>query len=360
MDGIPVMKCRLADPHSVLGRLKAAQEQGTFANHGPLVRELEERYAHFLGVGAERVVAVSSGSLGLQGAVSVSERPRWIVPAFSFPAAIAAVVHSRREALFADIRADDWWIDVHPHDVDRDDTGIVAVAPFGADVELDRWPADAEVIVDAAASLGAGGRDLSLLPPGWAVVYSLHATKVLGVGEGGLVVFGDVSKASRMRAWINFGFSGSRESSLVGTNAKMSEVTAAYAHAALDQWPDERAEWKTANEIGRRLEREFNLAGQPGSLSGVRPYWIVKLADQAATEALSRALETEDVGTRRWWSDGCHRMPAFQDVPRRDLPVTEQIARRYLGLPMFRDLSETHAEHIHRALSVALRSSGAA
>jgi dTDP-4-amino-4,6-dideoxygalactose transaminase len=150
--------------------------------------------------------------------------------------------------------------------------------------------------------------------------------------------------------WTNFGFSGARESQLAGLNAKMSELQAAYAHAVLDGWEQERAEWIAARDRVLRVGDEVGLTTFHASRRQVTPYWIVVLPDAATTDVVERVLEDHGVGTRRWWSRGCHRMPAYADVPHGPLPVTEDVADRYLGLPLYRGLSEADAERIHAAL----------
>ena len=91
------------------------------------------------------------------------------------------------------------------------------------------------VVVDAAASFGAtaAGGHFGKNFPG-AVVFSFHATKAFGIGEGGLVYSRDTDLISRIRQAANFGFSETRECVLTGLNGKLSEYAAAIALATLD------------------------------------------------------------------------------------------------------------------------------
>jgi PAS domain S-box-containing protein len=74
-------------------------------------------------------------------------------------------------------------------------------------------------------------------------VVSLHATKVLGIGEGGFVLCDDPALTRSIRARTNFGFDGTREANVPAFNAKMSEYHAAVGNAALDEWRNARADW---------------------------------------------------------------------------------------------------------------------
>ena len=209
-----------------------------------------------------------------------------------------------------------------------------------------------ELVIDGAAALGAVP-DLSDLADDQAVVFSLGATKVLGAGEGGLAVFGDPQRARRFRAWTQHGFDGSRVSARAGTNAKMSEVAAAYAHAALDDWARERSEWNAARKGADRIVDELGLTRQPGVTADPTPYWIVVLPDGRSRELVATTLAEHGIATRRWWEGGCHRMPAYASIPRSDLGRTELAADASLGLPFYRGIGEAELHRIADALDRA-------
>lgn len=154
---------------------------------------MRARFADRLQVGAERVATVANATLGLAGAVAVLGGARWAVPTFTFCATPASVIFAGSDVVFADVGLD-VVLNVQA-DVAE---GLMPVAPFGAPPDVRRWSDSDRVVHDAAASLG-NDVDLSLLPVGHAVVFSLHATKVLGSGEGGIVVFGAESNATRFR-----------------------------------------------------------------------------------------------------------------------------------------------------------------
>ena len=86
----------------------------------------------------------------------------------------------------------------------------------------------------AAASLTAVGTQ--------PLAVSLHATKVLGIGEGGAVVSTDAALIERITAMSGFGFLGeTRESTLRGGNYRISEYAAAVGLAALAELEDKIA-----------------------------------------------------------------------------------------------------------------------
>ena len=174
---------------------------------------------------------------------------------------------------------------------------------------------------------------------------------MLGIGEGGLVLFGDANKAQEFRTWLNFGFSGSRDSSILGTNAKMSEIQAAYGHAVLDRWEQEKAEWRKARNRVEELEGKHNLKSPTFLTSVISPYWIIQTEELRILEIESK-LKERNIETRRWWSYGLHKMPTFKKYSLQAYPISDHVALTTLGLPFFRDLGDKEVRAIDSVLSI--------
>jgi dTDP-4-amino-4,6-dideoxygalactose transaminase len=217
---------------------------------------------------------------------------------------------------------------------------------------IDQFAMDQDFVVDAAASLGCQP-NLSTLRCNGAVVFSLHATKVLGGGEGGIVVFGSPDRAREVRSWSNFGFTGNRLASRSGTNAKMSESTAAYCLAALDDWDNERESWLNSRREVVALSKRLNLNTWLLSEDVVSPYWLI-LCDNANEQlALSECLSENGVETRCWWPSPIHEMDAFVGCGKSAIPpesTSRNLASRVVGLPFFRNIDKKSIEHIEESL----------
>ena len=69
---------------------------------------------------------------------------------------------------------------------------------------------------------------------GEAEVFSFHATKFFNTFEGGAVVTNDDELAAKMRLMKNFGFAGYDNVIYIGTNGKMSEISAAMGLTGLE------------------------------------------------------------------------------------------------------------------------------
>jgi dTDP-4-amino-4,6-dideoxygalactose transaminase len=216
---------------------------------------------------------------------------------------------------------------------------IMPVAPFGQPIDIAAWDrfrahTGIPVVIDAAAGFD------SLVPSETPAVVSLHATKTLGIGEGGFVVSTDQALIKEVRTRANFGFRTGRTAVVPAMNAKLSEYHAAVGLAALDEWPQARAEWAAVAGAYRRALPESNrLRFQ----SGFGESWIsstcnLSFADIEAAQ-VERVLGDARIDSRSWWGDGAHAHPATAACPRAPLPTTERLVRSTTGVPLFRDLA---------------------
>lgn len=352
---------KLPPAWAVIPYLQRIDESRWYSNFGPLLTELEGRLAARF-PRPTRVVTVANATQGLELVLRALDAPRGayvILPAWTFVATAHAVVQAGLTPWFADVDEETWTLDpATAVDVltraDRPVAAVIPVSPFGRPLDLAAWrglrdATGVPVLIDAAA--GFDTVDDARLP----VVVSLHATKVLGVGEGGYLATEDDDLAERVRMLSSFGFRGSRESQLPATNAKLSEYTAAVGLAALDGWAGDRLRFLRAAQMLRiALVDQPRVAFQPGW--GVD--WITSVCSVAVPEGAAQAVEmrlaAHGIDTRRWWGAGCHTSPAFAACRREDLSVTDRLGRRVIGLPFSIDLSRLEIARIAGALSEAL------
>lgn len=348
---IPVMKPMAVKEEFLLPRIRSISGSGIFSNRGPQVRELETRLSAWLGVDESRLVVTSNATVALMAAISLSPAKSWHVPAWSFPATALAPLLIGKDITFVDIREEDWLVTDNRAEFA---TGLMNVIPFGGSFDQTAWSYPGELVIDAAASLATRPPGLNTLPESVAVVFSLHATKTMGGAEGGVVIFGSEERAKMARAWINFGFSGARESAALGTNGKMSEYDAAVANARLDGWSEEELAWISIRQQVDRVSIPLNLTNVPTSLSSISPYWIVLFPSMHKRKRAAESLHAQRIETRLWWGEGLHRMQAFAGIPSHPLGIVDNLALCYLGLPFHPALASAQiqeiAEVIHEAI----------
>jgi hypothetical protein len=150
---IPLLRPRLPDLRSISSYIERIDQAQIYSNHGPLVRELEFKYANNLGVDPRNVVAVTNATLGITLAVQNHSPDHWRVPDFTFSATALAVLNTGKKLELVDVDEQSWGL---PLPVGRENlnVGHLVVMPFGNNASFERWKNIPNVVFDAAASLG--------------------------------------------------------------------------------------------------------------------------------------------------------------------------------------------------------------
>lgn len=324
--------------HSQFGNL------GQLSNFGPLVTKLESDLARLLRVEVGQVVSFNSGTQAITSAYKgiPATKLSVVIPDFSFLATLRAVQGIVSGDLSAGESAtQDWSLSSEVKDADV----LIPVVIFGSSpVHLLKKFSGRTMIVDAAASMGSLP-DLSKLESNQAVCFSLHATKILGAGEGGFAVFGNPEWADRARAWSNFGRSASNGFSSGGSNGKMSEVQAAFVLAQLEEFPEQLESWKTSQQMAREATERLGFEYHPQAFEHPNPYWVVKFRYSDDRKKAERLLTEADIEFRHWWPTSLAKLNG-QD----EFPNAKHLRETTLGLPMYLGIREKEISLIEGAL----------
>lgn len=326
----------------VLPFLREMDDTQIYVNTGPLVRRLERELEAVIVGNPCRVVA--NGTMSLQLALEALGLPpgaKVLVPAVTYVASGQAIVNAGLVPVLGDIRRDDMLL--HPHDAAvaiarLDISAVMPVATFGEPVPIEPWEKFARVtqlpvVIDAAGSI------LDQKPSAWdrvVISYSLHATKALGAGEGGVVASRNEQLLDRVESLANFGPG--------GTNAKMSEYHAAVGLASIQRlkrptnglWCD-RLEFTYLPRLLRIDGIELHAAVD----LTVRTLLPVLLPDHCDAAAVSSALAAVGIETKQWYRPFLNERPEFFRYQRDGLlPVTGILSKRMLGLPWHEFLTD--------------------
>lgn len=378
-DSIPFLVPDLPQTNELLPFLQKIDENRWYSNFGPLVNAFENRLSDIffpsLDKVSERVVTCSNGTTAIELALRCLNLPagsKVLVPSFTFPATVTAILSSGYTPVFTDVDAQSWQLTpAYAAKVIRhfNVNAVLPVAALGLPVNAEAWSVFSldtglPVIIDAAAALGE-----QEIADAVTVCYSLHATKSFGVGEGGVVVLPTARSARQARSQSNFGFD-EGEIAVSGSNYKFSEMQAAVGLAQMDR----------LDHIKRRRDRvrqsylvhldELLAHCSTQTLSGHSfntPPQVVRLVPQVfrsaaafrvnslgsiETNSLCQQLAKAGIGVRRWYYPVVHKHPAFINYRRVDdsgadfLAVTEQLNESLIGLPFHNFLSEEEVHYI--------------
>jgi perosamine synthetase len=328
---------------------------------GPHTAAFEQAFAARHGGG--HAMATSSGTSALEivlRALGV-DGGEVIVPANTFFASAAAVIHAGGRVRLADIDAATFALSpatIEAAITDRT-VGVMHVHIGGlVSPEIDAvadlcrrrglW-----LMEDAAHAHGSSHQGRSAGTFGVAGAFSFYPTKVITSGEGGMILTDDErvrDEALLHRDQGKAGFLGGDHVRL-GYAWRMSEVHAAIGSVHLGHLDDAIAR---RTEIARTYDHA--LAEIPGVTPLVVPqggvcnyYKYIALLDHGIDrESFKQHLrdEFEVTASGEVYSKPLHLHPVFSDVPHGPLPVAEDVCARHVCLPVHSDMSAEEAAQV--------------
>lgn len=341
-----VTRPALAPLDEYVDLLKGVWERGILTHNGPLVQRLERELCAALGIG--RFVAVSNGTVAIQMAIkALALKGDIITTPFTWIATVSAIQWEGCQPVFVDI--DPETLNLDPKKIEAKitprTTAILPVHVFGnpCDVEAIEAIAGAhglKVIYDAAHAIGSLFRGRSLLECGDISATSLHATKLLNTAEGGGCVTTDQVLDEKLRRIRFFGHNDEKDIVEEGFNGKMTEVHAALGLANLKYHEVVLADRKHKYMLYRQaLSANESLSFQ--ELKHGEPnysYFPVVFPSEAALLRVQEHLAGLNLFPRRYFYPSVNtytRILAYQPAP-----LSEDIARRILCLPLYRELAD--------------------
>ncbi len=342
-------------------------------NNGPFVQELELQISHLLGV--RHCIAVCNATVALEiAARALQLKGEVIVPSFTFIATAHALHWQGITPVFCDV--DPATHNLDPRRVEElvssRTSGIVGVHVWGRPCAVEALTDIAiahrlRLMFDAAHAFANSYKGRMIGGFGDVEVFSFHATKFFNTFEGGLIATNDDELATKMHLMTNFGFEGYDRVIHLGTNGKMSEISAAMGLTGLESLQE---------FIGANRENyQAYHAGLHG-LPGIKliqydetercnyQYVVLEVNEEEAgidRDSLVDILHRENVLARRYFYPGCHEMEPyrsrFPEVGLR-LPETNRLTRRVMSLPTGTAVDGTAVAAICRIIELSITHSG--
>lgn len=330
---------------------------------GPEVGAFEQELAQYVGVAHAIGVANGTDALTIAArALGVEPGDEVVVPSFTFYATAEAIAAIGATPVFCDVDRDTRNITadtVRPALTPRT-KAVVAVDLFGMPAEI---PAIREafglpVIEDAAQALGASLDGVRAGALGDIATFSFYPSKNLGAfGDGGAITTDDEELAQRVRALRFHGSRDKQNFEYVGYNSRLDEIQAAILRVLLphiDAWCDGRRAGAEAY-IDAGLGDHLELGGAP---LGATPAWHLYVATHPDADARLRLLADAGVQARGYYRVPLHRQPAMAPYVALagralELPVTDELARTNVALPISPVFTREQADEVVAALAAA-------
>jgi dTDP-4-amino-4,6-dideoxygalactose transaminase len=319
---------------------------------------LEEEFAAYCGV--KHAVGVANGTDSLTiclRAYGIGPGDEVVTVANTFIATGEAILLNGAKPVFVDVDPESFTMDPAKLEaaITKRTKLILPVHLYGHPADMDAVNDVARrhglpVLEDAAQAHGAelGGRRAGSL--GHSASFSFYPGKNLGAyGDAGMVVTSDGDFAARVRQIANHGSGTHRYDNLVvGTNSRLDTLQAAVLRVKLrhlDTWNGERR--SRAAAYGRALAGIPGLR-LPAERPGARSAWHLYTLRCSDRDALQKHLAEHGVSTAIHYPRPIHLQPAMAAAGGRpgDLPVSEQLSREVLCVPLYPELADSAVERV--------------
>ncbi|MFN8205851.1 MAG: DegT/DnrJ/EryC1/StrS family aminotransferase [Bacteroidales bacterium] len=338
-------------------------DQSAFIN-GKAVKDFQEDLQNYLGV--NHVIPCANGTDALQialMALGLEPGDEIIAPDFTFIATVEVVCLLGLKLVVADVDPDTF--NLSPAAVEAAITprtrAIVPVHLFGQCANMDELVAIADkhritIIEDLAQANGAqyifrNGEKRMAGTMGRVGCTSFFPSKNLGCfGDGGALMTNDERLAATIRSIANHGMKVRYHHDTIGVNSRLDTIQAAVLKVKL-----------------RHLDA-YNLARQQvahfydKAFSG-NPHLLVPYRNPASThifhqytlrirnadrDGLKEHLEKKGIPSMVYYPVPLHLQKAYEHLGYRegDFPVTEQLCKSVLSLPMHTELDQEQLEYI--------------
>ncbi len=332
-------------------------QNNQLTNNGPLSKELEERISGYLGLDRERLCFVANGTLALQlalRALDITEGEVITTP-FSYVATTSAILWEHCVPVFVDI--DQETLNIDPKKIEAAITAktraIMPVHVFGNPCDIEAIQEIAEkhklkVIYDAAHAFGVRYKNKSIFEYGDIAICSFHATKLFHTVEGGSVYARDSKVIEKAELFKRFGHNKDNHLQL-GINAKATEFNAAMGLANLKYIDAIIKDRKRATlSYGSHLGNAFKKQEVTNYTEYNYSYYPIIFDSEAELLRAKNGLEAKNIFPRRYFYPSLNMLPYLS--AREPCPISEDISKRILCLPLYYGIEEQIMESICETL----------
>jgi len=343
-------------------------ESTAFIN-GPEVHNFQKSLENYLGV--KHVIPCANGTDALQIAMmglGLKPGDEVITADFTFAATVEVIALLQLTPVLVDVEPDTFNIDVDAvkKAITPKTKAIVPVHLFGQCANMDAIMEIAEaynlyVIEDNAQAIGATytSKDGTKTKAG-AISHvastSFFPSKNLGCyGDGGAIFTNDDDLAHTIRGIVNHGMYKRYHHDVVGVNSRLDSIQAAVLNAKLprlDNYCDKRiAAANKYDDAFKDQERIITPFREGGNDNHVFHQYTLKIKD-ADRDALAEHLNEKGIPCGVYYPIPLHNQKAYQDARynEADFPVTNQLVKEVISLPMHTELDDEQIEFITQTI----------
>ncbi len=352
----------------IAAEVKAALDEvieSTAFINGPAVKEFQANLEEYLGV--KHVIPCANGTDALQIALmglKLEPGDEIITTDFTFAATVEVISLLRLKPVLVDV--DPKTFNIDPKAVEAAITpktkAIIPVHLFGQTADMETINTIAEkhnlfVVEDNAQGIGAtytykDGRKVKTGGLSHVAATSFFPSKNLGAyGDGGAIFTNDDDLAHYIRGIVNHGMYERYYHDVVGVNSRLDAMQAAILNVKLkylDYYNERRKE--AAIRYTALLQDHPNIITpyrEAACSSHVFHQYTLRIINHDR-DGLVKYLNENDIPCGVYYPVPLHRQKAYIDpaVSEEDFPVTNQLVKEVISLPMHSELSVDQIEHV--------------
>ncbi len=343
-------------------------DQSAFIN-GPQVRFFAEELREYLA--CNYVITCGNGTDGLQIAMmALGFKPgdEVIVPAFTYVAAVEAIVLLGLKPVFVDV--DPWTYQIDVDQIEEKITDktvcIIPVHLFGQCADMEKIMQLEEkyqlkVLEDAAQSIGAeyifeDGKKMQSGTIGDIGVTSFFPSKNLGCfGDGGAMMTNNPELSEKMRMIASHGQKRKYIHDAIGVNSRLDTVQAAVLRVKLkylDGYIKERNKVADKYDAAFKNHPNLQIPVRMRNSSHVFHQYTLRLKD-VERESFSKYLDEKGVPTMVYYPMPVHLQEAYKFLGYKygDFPVSEALCQDVISLPMHTEMEEEQQPYIIKSIN---------
>lgn len=333
---------------------------------GRWVQQFEQQFSNYCEVA--HAIGVGNGTDALYialKALEIGPGDEVITVGNTALATIAAIVQTGATPVLVDVDPQTYTLtSQHLLSVKTENTrAIIPVHLYGQSVDMEPIMDFAKqhnlfVIEDCAQAIGARDRDQPVGSIGHLGCFSFYPTKNLGaVGDGGAITTNDEHLASQCKSLRQYGWDNARISQQPGINSRLDDLQAAILSVKLGHLDEFNVERRV--QAARYLEA---LAACPNLVLPFTrlkstPVYHLFVVCHPGRATLIDQLNQQGIFPGIHYEQAVYDHPGFADKIRysRDkLPITEQLKRTVLSLPLYPGLQQSKQDYVIQILEKIL------
>lgn len=313
---------------------------------GEEVKLFEENLAAYIGV--EHAIGVANGLDALRLILKayiemgfMKPGDEIIVPANTYIATLLAITDNDLVPVLVEPDINTYNIDIAKIEANLSDrtkaimiVHLYGQAVFSNDLKVLAQKHNLKIIEDNAQAIGAEWNDIKTGNLGDAAGFSFYPGKNLGaIGDAGAITTNDNALAKTIRAIANYGSEQKYVNIYQGLNSRLDEIQAAVLNVKL-KYLD------TENQLRKEIAQFFieniknNTIILPQLPTDNTHVWHLFVIRTSQRDKLKQYLDEKGIQTLIHYPIPPHQQQAYPELNHLSFPITEQIHREVLSLPI--------------------------